>query len=77
MPNRKFTPEKPTTELFLPTILDRLGCGRHKVPVGVPCFHVVRDGFGRGAGICNYRAKKAGFNHPVDPKSLRRNQGKK
>lgn len=40
-------------------IVDQTDCGRHKVPVGIPCFHLRMDSReGYYAGICNVRATK-------------------
>lgn len=58
-----------TTERFLPVVLDRGACVTHNVPVGIPCFHLARrDGY--YAGICDSRARKAGFVGKISPESL-------
>lgn len=71
-------PEVPTTVLYLPTILSREACAKHKVPVGIPCFHILPgyDSQNRLAGVCDKRARRAGFNHPIGANSLRMNRRK-
>ena len=68
MYNRSATPknEKPTTELFMDAVLERETCRKHKADIGQPCGWM-----GPYRAICNARAKRAGFNAPVRPESLR------
>lgn len=72
----KLTPQEPTFERFMQTIISRGGCGRHRVPSGVPCFHIPSgvEGSGYLSGVCNWRAKRAGFNNSISEKSLRLNR---
>lgn len=70
----QFAAEKPTTELFLDTILDRRPCPKHKAAIGEPCWVLERSLRGGALAVCNRRARAAGFNHPIDPKSLRLNR---
>ncbi len=66
--------ETPTTELFMEDVIDRQPCKRHDADKGLPCWHLPDStGFGLGA-ICNWRAKKAGFNNKIDERSLRLNR---
>lgn len=62
--------EEPTFELFMTTILDRGPCARHQVPAGIPCWHITMSSAGTLAAICNKRARAAGFDHKISPKSL-------
>jgi hypothetical protein len=51
-------PEK----LFIPIIMERVTCEKHGAPLGVPCFHLFLGGKRwRQPGICDARARKAGF----------------
>lgn len=69
--------EPPTTDLYLPRVMARKACERHRVPEGVPCFHVPKkDESGYFAGVCNDRAIRAGFNNPIRPESLDRSLGR-
>lgn len=72
----KNTPEKPTTERFLSTVIERQACVKHNVPEGIPCWHITRGsgGFGFLAGVCDKRAQRAGFSHDISEKSLRLNR---
>lgn len=65
MPNA----QKPTTELYMPSILERSHCDKHNVPKGIPCFHIpgIR---GYKAAICNGRARSAGFVGKISAMSL-------
>lgn len=72
MHNRRFTPEKPTTELFIPTVVERIFCKKHGAEKGEPCGRL-----GPYMAVCNARAKRAGFNAPVSEKSLRMNRHKR
>lgn len=60
-----------TTEVFLETIIDRVACKWHKKPKGEAC-HILPGMRHPLYGICNWRAKKAGFNAPIQEKSMRR-----
>lgn len=58
---------------YIQTILDREACNRHQAPNGIPCFHIPKSTEnGYFAGICNRRAKKAGFIGSPGPQSLRK-----
>lgn len=69
--------EVPTTDLYLPSVMDRQQCPKHKAPQGVPCFHIPRVKGGYFGAVCNKRAKRAGFNAPIQERSLRMNRGKR
>lgn len=75
--NRSRTVEKPSTELFLDSVLERVDCRKHKVPTGVPCFHIYKTTGGYFPAVCNKRAVRAGFNAPIRPESLRLNRAPK
>lgn len=69
--HNKFNKDLPSTETYITTIVERETCGPHKAQRGFPCW-VLENSFGYFLqGVCNKRAKKAGFNHPVSEKSLR------
>lgn len=59
---------------LIPHIVDTTSCGKHEVPPGIPCFGVelstVENGY--SPGICNARAKLAGFNGKISPGALRK-----
>lgn len=58
--------------VHIPTILERTECPQHKVPLGIPCFHVDYDTVeGYGAGVCNNRVARAGYNGEITSFSLR------
>lgn len=62
--------EAPTTELYMDKVLN-ITCLRHNAIQGVPCFHIPKkDGYGYHPAVCNKRAIIAGFNAPIDPRSL-------
>jgi hypothetical protein len=65
--------DEPTTELYIPTVLERTSCKNHDVPEGVPCFHIGNDESGYNAAVCNKRALRAGFNARISKSSLVRN----
>lgn len=66
--------EKPTTEVFMDSVIERVPCKRHASEKGSPCWGITTSsGLGLGA-VCNWRAKKAGFNHKISEKSLRLNR---
>lgn len=67
--------ETPTTELYMKDVIHRQPCKRHDADKGDPCWLLSKEGFQLGA-ICNWRAKKAGFNHKIDERSLRLNRRK-
>lgn len=76
MYNRNATPknEKPTTELFVVAVTERQECKKHSASIGWPCWGIIQaDGLYMNA-VCNTRARKAGFNHPIRPESLRLNR---
>jgi hypothetical protein len=53
---------KPNTGEHIKDIVSRTECKKHKVPTGVPCFHIKFDSVNAyGAAICNDRVVKAGF----------------
>ncbi len=57
---------------WLPSLIDREACDKHKVPLGTPCFHVKTVAGKVLPGICNLRARNAGFTGKIDNKSLRK-----
>jgi hypothetical protein len=70
--------ETPSTDLFIRTVIDREGCGRHKAEKGEPCWVISRLRHPHAFfAVCNRRAKKAGYNHPISDNSLRTYRNKK
>lgn len=66
-----------TSEVYLPVVIERETCGSHNAQKGYPCWTLETSGGSLLLGICNKRAKRAGFNHPVSQKSMRTFQSKK
>jgi len=56
-------------------ILEKTDCKRHKVPEGIPCFHLRMDSHeGYYAAICNTRATKIYNGAPAESRlPFRRN----
>jgi len=55
-------------------VMDEHSCGRHRAPIGVPCYHITpgsSDSFGYLAGVCGFRIKKAGYNGKISATSMR------
>lgn len=74
--NQKVQYDTPTSDLYIPTVIDRVACGLHNMPLGVPCFHVQlnRNTQAIAPAICNNRAIKAGYVGRINPASLSRTQ---
>lgn len=73
----KVASEKPTTELFVQSVVDKVGCNKHDADKGFACWGIeTSSGLGLGA-VCNRRAKRAGFNHKISEASLRLHRKKK
>lgn len=53
-------------------IINRTVCDKHDAPEGIPCFYLYYDrrSENRGPAVCGERAKKAGFDGEIDPRSL-------
>lgn len=49
-------------------VLATTACPKHKAEVGESCYDTLR-------GVCNARAKKAGFNHSISDKSKQNRVG--
>jgi len=63
--------QKPNNGEHISEVVNRTSCERHKVPKGIPCFHVyydTRDAL--GPAVCGARVVKAGFNGTINPSSL-------
>lgn len=56
-PKYQETPEQDFTSRIT-KIVEKTACGRHKAPIGTPCYHLAKDGFGHYSGICNFRIEK-------------------
>jgi hypothetical protein len=61
-----------TFDRFMGEIIQTEPCKKHRAEKGDACFHIQSESGTTRIGICNYRAKKAGFNAAVNNKSLRR-----
>ena len=70
--------DEPTTELYLPKIINHMVCHTHKKALGEPCYVAkgTTDEYRSIVGICNARAKAAGYNGFVQASSLDRNMRK-
>jgi hypothetical protein len=51
-------------------ILSRTECTKHKVPNGIPCWHIPIDGFGYRAALCGKRIKLAGYAGKISAMSM-------
>ena len=61
----------PTTEVYIPRVLDRTGCLQHDAEAGDPCYSYSGvSGETQHTGICNDRARRAGLNAPIKFSSL-------
>ena len=66
---------KPNDGQHIKEILSRTTCEKHKVPKGIPCFHIKFDTLeAYGPAICNDRVVKAGFVGTISPSSQSRSQ---
>lgn len=72
MPYRADFTEIPTTETFVPGVVDRTRCVTHRKEYGEFCHHVEGLMTRPIQGICNERALRAGINGPIRPQSLDR-----
>lgn len=72
--HKRFVPDKPTTALFVERIMNRESCDNHKVPLGVPCWHIHTTSAGYKPAICNERAIRAGCNSPISEKAVQLNR---
>lgn len=66
----KLPNDEPTTELYIPKIVERLGCAKHNAAPRKPCFVIPTLAGQYLMAVCNTRAVSAGCNHPIDPRSL-------
>lgn len=58
---------------FVAKIADETSCVKHSAPEGTACFYIRSDqSEAFYTGVCNNRAKRAGYKHPIDPRSLSR-----
>lgn len=62
--------DNPTSELFMELVLERGGCTKHNASIGTPCWLIEMSSAGVLGAICNKRARAAGFDHKISPKSL-------
>lgn len=69
----KKTDDTPTTDLYVPLVVDRTNCLVHGARHGEWCHvfeSIISDAI--TGGICNHRARSAGMNAPIRPASLDR-----
>jgi hypothetical protein len=68
-----FVDEGPTTDLYLPSIIERTPCPKHLAERGTSCYlFEAAEGDTWHNGICNSRALAAGMNGRIHPMSLDR-----
>jgi hypothetical protein len=53
---------------FVVEAMNRKSCGKHKMPIGIPCWHLDTV-FGFRPAICGKRAKQAGYVGAISRKS--------
>lgn len=65
--------DTPTTDLYVPLVVERTACLVHGVEPGEWC-HVFESIISDAiiGGICNHRARRAGMDAPIRPASLDR-----
>lgn len=67
----------PTTQTYIPAVIDRTGCVQHNALSGFPCYEFQgADNDLWHVGICNSRARRAGMNGSIHPSSLRTSPSK-
>jgi hypothetical protein len=59
---------------YIADVMERQACSKHGVPKGIPCYHLYRSVGDILVGVCNKRARAAGFVGNIDPKSLNRSK---
>lgn len=63
------------TGKHIQSIISRVECKKHRVPEGIPCYHLRLDSVeGYGAGVCGPRIKLAGFVGQISAMSLRKTE---
>lgn len=62
--------DRPTTVTFIPAVMAASTCKKHGAAEDEPCY-VLNE----RRGVCNARAKRAGFNHEVSEKSRKNSVG--
>lgn len=56
--------EAPSTETFIDETMSRSNCKKHKADVDEPCYRIEHL-----RGVCNARAKRAGYDHTISDSS--------
>lgn len=61
------------TGVHLHSLIERTGCGIHKVPAGVPCHTLPNNVIPETdyVAVCGSRIKRAGFNGRISAQSMR------
>ena len=62
--------DRPTTATFIPTVMAASTCKKHKAAIDEPCYELM----GR-FGVCNARAKRAGYDHAISDKARKNSVG--
>lgn len=62
--------DRPTTATFIPDVMSASHCNKHQAAIDEPCY-ILND----RRGVCNARAKRAGYDHPVSDKSRKNSVG--
>jgi len=65
-----FNKDVPSTATFIPQVMAASHCKKHRAAQDSPCYWV-----GSYRGVCNARAKRAGFTAPISEKSMRNKVG--
>lgn len=75
MYNKKTKP-KPNDGEHIKDIISRTVCRKHKADKGEPCFNIKFDSRAAyGAGICNDRVVKAGYNGTISDSAMSKSSG--
>lgn len=62
--------DRPTTATFIPEVMAASTCKIHKAAIDEPCY-VLNE----RRGVCNLRARRAGFTHDISEKSRKNSVG--
>ena len=65
-----FNKDVPSTATFIPQVMAASHCKKHRAAVDKPCYKILDK-----QGVCNARAKRAGYNAPISEKSMRNKVG--
>lgn len=68
--------QSPTFDRHIGSIVNSGDCGKHRARPGDPCWLLEGSNGALLFGVCNKRAKKAGYSHPISEKSLRKHSSR-